>query len=58
MSGKRPPPIQKALDSAKKARKFDSATLNAAEKEYISLKATTDKLKIEDNEEVKKPIIM
>ena len=54
MSRKRPTPIQKALDSARTARKFDSATLNTAEKQYITLKATTEKLMFEDNKEVKK----
>ena len=54
MNGKGPSPIQKALDSASKDRKFNSATLNAAKTEYTSLKATTDKLKFEDKKEVKK----
>lgn len=53
MSGKGPSPIQKALDSARTDRKIDSATLNAAKEQYISLKATTDKLNFEDNKEVK-----
>lgn len=52
MSGKGPSPIQKALDSARTDRKIDSATLNAAKIQYISLKATTDRLYFEDNKKV------
>ena len=55
MSGKGSSPIQKALNSGRTvATKLDLAELDEAERQYIILKTATDKLKLEDNKEVKK----
>ena len=55
MSGKGSSPIQKALNSGRTvATKLDLAELDEAERQYTILKAATNKLKFEDNKEVKK----